>query len=113
MQKFWATLPREKINKAVFILSDPEFDPGLQGLKVITVQWLRGNMQFWVVVASSIRTEFKAVDGVLGLVQEGEGLVFPRKAGEEGQRRVQAFEEAVELLRLAVSLPETWSSTFS
>ena len=98
--------PSGKDNQATFILSDSEFDPGLAGLRVISVQRLRGNVQCWIVVALSIKTEVKAVDAVLGLVQEGEELVVPRKGAEESQRRLQAFEESVELMRLVAALPE-------
>jgi len=67
VRRFVATLPAEKITKAIFILSDPELDLGLAGLKVLIVQCLRANMELWVVVAPSIKTELKAVDGILGL----------------------------------------------
>ena len=44
-----------------------------------------------------------------GSFGRGEELVVPRKGEEESQRWMQAFEEAVEPLQLAVSLPEAWN----
>ena len=65
------------------------------------------------VAVPSIKTEVKAVDAVLGWVQEGKELIVLRKGAEESQRRLQAFEESVELARLAVALPDTWATNFS
>ena len=93
--------------------SSNELNPGLQGLKLKTLQALRGNLQFWTYVLPGLRPELGVVDRLLSLCHADDPAVDLKCPAEEAERAYQDLEDTVELMRLLSAGPERWRSTFT
>ena len=102
------TLPALKLVKAFHVLNDPELDEGLEGLKLHTVQVLRGNLQYWTRVNAALKAELTTCDRLLRMARPGDPYLTPKGSAEEAERNLQDFAASVELQRLLVANPETW-----
>ena len=108
-----ASLPAVKLQKAAHILQDPALDPGFEELRLLTLQVLRGNLQYWTYVLPCLRAGLGTVDKLLGLCRPGDPMLHPRDSSNEAEVAYESLEETVELLRLLVSQPDRWDSVFT
>ena len=79
------SLPEAKLLKASFVIGDEALDPGIGDLLIHTVQVLRGNLQYWLLVLPCLRTELAACNRLLGMTRVGGPLVVPRGDAAEAE----------------------------
>ena len=93
-----ASLPEAKLQKAASILADKELDPGLDGLKLHTLQVLRENLQHWAYIVPAVKPGLGVVSRLLGFGVEGDPDLCPRKSSASAALAYEDFEETVELV---------------
>ena len=106
-------LPEQKLLKGAYLVTEPCFDAGQRRIPLLEVQRLRGNATFWQVVQPALKPELGAVDTLLAQTRPGDPYVCPKGSPQEVEEAYQEFWDAVEVIRVLTTRPETWEATFT
>ena len=104
-------MPEPKVEKANYLLADPEFDYGCEKVSTKLLEQYRGNQQYWAIVMPCMRHLLGTTDAML----RGGGRCGYANPGVCEVTRAQAFQdfwEDVELARILVSDQGKWNSRF-
>ena len=106
-------LPEPKLIKGAYLITEPCFDPGQRRIPLLEVQRLRGNATYWQVVQPALRPELGAIDALLAQAEPGDPYVCPKGTEAQVEEAFQEFWDAVEVIRVLTTRPETWEATFT
>ena len=106
-------LPEQKLLKGAHLLTQPCFDPGNRAIPLIEVQRLRGNATYWTTCQPSLKPELGAIDVLLAQTSPGDPYVCPKGDAHQATAAFQEFWDAVEVIRVLITRPETWEATFT
>ena len=104
-------MPRPKIEKAAFLLADPELDAGNVNICHKFLEQYRGNQQYWSLVVPPLRTLTSATDALMKGGRQG-GRTRPPGGDRHRQLIFEDFWRATEMARILLADEEQWEASF-
>ena len=104
-------MPRPKIEKAAFLLADPELDAGNVNICHKFLEQYRGNQQYWSLVVPPLRTLTSATDALMKGGRQG-GRTRPPGGDRHRQLIFEDFWRATETARILLADEEQWAASF-
>ena len=105
-------LPAPKLEKAAVLLHLSDFDVGCIKIRLILLQEVRGNEEFWVSVIPQLAPLLGATNALLGPPTQ-QGLAAFSGSLRTRARKWLAFWESNDLMRLLVGVKAHWETRFT